>query len=128
MDFSIENDFVKRAIKKDYQERIIFELQSQKHREKAIDRLSHSPEAILKDVFTEYTVNDFSNVLGNINAKEKFYIIGKRYNFVNADLVHTTNFLHNYKMEERFAYLIKTYKQEIINDRLKSLENDFGQI
>ena len=54
MDFSIENDFVKRAIKKDYQERIIFELQSQKYREKAIDRLSHSPETILKDVFTEY--------------------------------------------------------------------------
>ena len=77
MDFSIENDFVKRAIKKDYQERIIFELQSQKHREKAIDRLSHSPETILKDVFTEYTVNDFSNVLGNINAKEKCYIISQ---------------------------------------------------
>ena len=35
MDFSIENDFVKRAIKKDYQERIIFELQSQKHGEKS---------------------------------------------------------------------------------------------
>ena len=30
------------------------------------------------------------------------------------------------KMEERFAYLIKEYKQNIINERLKNLENDFG--
>ena len=77
MFFSVEKDFVKRAIKKDYQERIIFELQSKKHREKAIDRFSHSPETILKNIFTEYTVNDFSNVLGNINAKEKCYIISQ---------------------------------------------------
>jgi hypothetical protein len=28
-------------------------------------------------------------------------------------------------MEERFAYLIKAYKQGIINERLKNLENDF---
>ena len=50
-----------------------------KHREKAIDRLSHSPETILKDVFTKYTVNDFSNVLCNINAKEKCYIISQNH-------------------------------------------------
>lgn len=61
-------------------------------------------------------------------VKHKFYIMGKRYNLVNADLEYTTNYLHSNKMEERFAFLIKAYKQEIINDRLKSLENDFGQI
>ena len=54
--------------------------------------------------------------------------MGKSYNLVNADLEHTTNFLHNDKMKERFAYLIKAYKQNIINERLKSLENDFEQI
>lgn len=54
-----------------------------------------------------------------------FYIMGKRYNLLNSDLEHTTNFLHNDKMEERFAYLIKAYKQYIINERLKKLENDF---
>ena len=78
--------------------------------------------------FGHYNKNSCLAVITNNFVKEKFYIIGKRYNFVNADLVHTTNFLHNYKMEERFAYLIKTYKQEIIKDRLKSLENDFEQI
>ena len=42
------------------------------------------------------------------------------------DLDHTTNYLNSDKMEERFNFLIKSYKQEMINDRLKSLENDFG--
>ena len=57
----------------------------------------------------------------HIIVKNKFYIMGKSYNLVNADLEHTTNFLHNDKMKERFAYLIKAYKQNIINERLKSL-------
>jgi hypothetical protein len=58
-------------------------------------------------------------------VKQKYYIMGKRFILVNSDLEHTTNFLHNDKMEERFAYLIKAYKQDIINERLKNLENDF---
>ena len=72
-----------------------------------------------------YNKNSWLARITNNFVKNKFYIMGKRYNLVNADLEHTTNFLHNSKMEERFAYLIKTYKQEIINERLKSLENDF---
>ena len=52
--------------------------------------------------------------------------VGQLANLIKKyDLEHTTNFLHNDKMEERFAYLIKAYKQNIINDRIKSLENDF---
>ena len=51
MDFSIENKFVKEYIKKEYQERLLFELQSKKHREKAIARFAHSSETILKDCF-----------------------------------------------------------------------------
>lgn len=78
--------------------------------------------------FGHYNKNSCLSVITNNFIKEKFYIMGKRYTLVNADLEHTTNFLHNDKMEERFAYLIKTYKQEIINDRLKSLENDFCEI
>lgn len=57
--------------------------------------------------------------------KHKFFYMGQSFNYVNGDLEHTTNFLHNDKMEERFAYLIKIYKQNIINDRLKKLEYDF---
>jgi len=64
-------------------------------------------------------------VITNNFVNNKFYIMGKRYKLVNSDLEHTTNFLHNDKMEERFTYLIKTYKQDIINERLKSLEYDF---
>ena len=75
-----------------------------------------------------YNKNSWLARITNNFVKNKFYIMGKRYNLVNADLEHTTNFLHNSKMEERFAYLIKAYKQNIINDRLKSLENDFEQI
>lgn len=58
-------------------------------------------------------------------VRNKLYILGKMHNWVDSDLEHTTNFLHNDKMEERFAYLIKTYNQEIINERLEKLENDF---
>ena len=72
-----------------------------------------------------YNKNSWLARITNNFVKNKFYIMGKRYNLVNADLEHTTNFLHNSKMEERFAYLIKAYKQNIINERLKSLENDF---
>ena len=75
-----------------------------------------------------YNKNSCLARITNNFVKNKFYIMGKRYNLVNADLEYTTNYLHSNKMEERFAFLIKAYKQEIINDRLKSLENDFGQI
>lgn len=64
-------------------------------------------------------------VITNNIVKKTFYIMGKMHNWADSDLEHTTNFLHNDKMEERFAYLIKTYKQEIINERLEKLENDF---
>ena len=73
-----------------------------------------------------YNKNSCLAVITDDFVRNKLYIMGKRYNLVNSDLEHTTNFLHNDKMEERFAYLIKTYKQEIINERLKNLENDFG--
>ena len=64
-------------------------------------------------------------VIANNFVKSTFYTFDEMHKLVNADLEHTTNFLHNDKMEERFAYLIKTYKQEIINERLEQLENDF---
>jgi hypothetical protein len=72
-----------------------------------------------------YNKNSGLAVITDDFVRNKLYIMGKRYNLVNSDLEHTTNFLHNDKMEERFAYLIKAYKQGIINERLKNLENDF---
>lgn len=72
-----------------------------------------------------YNKNSCLAVITNNFVKHTFYIMGNIYNTVNADIEQNTNFLHNDKMEERFAYLIKAYKQNIINERLKSLENDF---
>lgn len=76
-------------------------------------------------IIGHYNKNSCLAVITNNFVRDKLYILNKRYDLVNADLEHTTNFLHNDKMEERFAYLIKTYKKEIINYRLKNLENDF---
>lgn len=75
--------------------------------------------------FGHYNKNSNLAVITNHFVKHKYYIMGRIFDLVNSDLEHTTNFLHNDKMEERFAYLIKMYKQDIINERLKSLENDF---
>ena len=72
-----------------------------------------------------YNKNSCIAVITDNFVQQKFYIMGEMFNLVNSDLEHTTNFLHNDKMEERFAYLIKTYKQDIINQRLKNLEYDF---
>ena len=76
MDFSIEIDFVKKHIKKEYQERIIFELQSKKKREKAISRFSHSSEMILKDQFVKCTMAELQNHLtDSCGVKEECYMI-----------------------------------------------------
>lgn len=75
--------------------------------------------------FGYYNKNSCLAVITNNFVKENYYITGRIFDLVNSDLEHTTNFLHNDKMEERFTYLIKTYKQDIINERLKSLEYDF---
>ena len=76
MDFSIELDFVKKYVKKEYQERIIFELQSKKNREKALSRFSHSSDMILKDLFAKCTMAEFQNHLADLcDDKEECYII-----------------------------------------------------
>ena len=78
MDFSIEIDFVKKHIKKEYQERIIFELQSKKNREKAISRFSHSSDMILKDQFVKCTMAELQNHLDDsCGVKEKCYMISE---------------------------------------------------
>lgn len=72
-----------------------------------------------------YNKNNNLAVITDNFVKQKYFITGKHFTLVNSDLEHTTNFVHIDKMEERFAYLIKMYKQNIINQRLKSLEYDF---
>ena len=48
MNKSVEQFFVKTYIDKDYQERLLFELNSIKKRSKALSRFSHDVESILK--------------------------------------------------------------------------------
>ncbi len=76
MDFDIEIGFVKKHIKKNYQDRLIFELQSKKHREKALSRFSHFPESILNDSFKSCDVSEIEKLLcEKSNTREKSYII-----------------------------------------------------
>ena len=48
MNKSVEQFFVKTYIDKDYQERLLFELNSIKKRSKALSRFSHDVESFLK--------------------------------------------------------------------------------
>lgn len=76
MDFNIEIEFVKKHIKKEYQDRLLFELQSQKHREKAISRFSHNSEKILKNGFKCCNILDLKTYLFNVyDSKKKCYVI-----------------------------------------------------
>ena len=74
MDKKIEIEFVKKCIKETYQERILFELQSKKHREKAILRFSHSSENILKNNFVKSNISNMQSILSK-KTLEKCYII-----------------------------------------------------
>ena len=76
MDFNIEVDFVKKYIKKDFQDRLIFELQSKKHRERAIDRFSHFSQKILNNCFKCCNMLQIQElVCEKYDVKEKCYII-----------------------------------------------------
>lgn len=74
MDKKIEIEFVKKCVKETYQERLIFELQSKKHREKAILRFSHSSETILKNNFVKSTISNVQSI-SNKKSLEKCYVI-----------------------------------------------------
>lgn len=74
MDFSIEVFFVNNCIKTEYRERLLFELQSKKHREKAISRFAHSAETILKNGFVKTRFSDLKNCF-KANDLEMCYVI-----------------------------------------------------
>ena len=74
MDFVIESSFIRKCIKKEYQERLLFELQSKKHREKALSRFAHSSEILLKYGFEKIHISSLCNYLPKNNS-ESFYII-----------------------------------------------------
>lgn len=76
MDFNTETEFIKKYIKKEHQERLLFELQSPKKREKALFRFAHSSQEILKECFVKsMTIPDFKNLPFKVDFYEKCYIV-----------------------------------------------------
>ena len=87
-----ESDFVKIYVKKFYQDRLLFELSSQEHREKAISRFSHNAYSLLNErLITHQGLNHIRNCIHEVgNDNEKCHIIswdkkdGKCLSFHNA--------------------------------------------
>ena len=76
MDFNIELDFIKKYIKKEYRERIIFELQSKKKREKGISHFSHSAQTVLNDSFIPCPMTQLQDHLVALcSAQDECYMI-----------------------------------------------------
>lgn len=84
MNLNIEITFVKKCIKKEYQDRLLFELQSKKHREKAISRFCHSAETILKNGFEKCTISDLQEYLDTDKEAINYYIISSDLNDGNT--------------------------------------------
>ena len=68
MDKSVEHFFVKTYIDKDYQERLLFELNSIKKRSKALSRFSHDAEKVLNKVLDKRIITDLSELHENDKA------------------------------------------------------------
>ena len=58
MDKNTETSFVNKFVKKEYRDRLLFELCSKKHREKAISIFSHDSEIVLINNFVRTSVEE----------------------------------------------------------------------
>ena len=75
--------------------------------------------------FGHYNKNSCLANITDALIKNKFYIMGKRYTLLNSDLEHTSSYFHTNDLENRFTYLIKSYKQGMINEKLREIDSDF---
>lgn len=77
MNYETEIHFVKAYIKKEHQERLIFEFSSPKHREKALSRFSHNARHLLKERFIAYrSLQEAENEIRIAGARrDECYII-----------------------------------------------------
>lgn len=75
MDLGTESCFVRECIKKEYRERLEFELQSKKHRQKAMSRFAHDCVKILQVGYQTVTANELARLLGAVSEKESCYLI-----------------------------------------------------
>ena len=104
MDFDIEVSFVKDCIKKDFQDRIIYELKSKKHREKAKSRFAHSSENMLKECFKKLILYDLESSINTNNSNTCCYVIGDLF---DGEVILLKNAIE---------YLKKTYTPVILID------------
>ena len=95
----LEEKFVKKHIKNSFQDRLIFELSSKKHREKAIDRFSHQADVLLNDSYQKVKQSDLSFLKDEGNV----YV-------VSLDKIDGTTFSGN----EAFDYCWKTFSPVIL--------------
>lgn len=82
MDINYENTFVHNFINKRYRDRLLFELNSDKKRAKAIDRFSHDAESLIKadKIFAKGNIS--RTILEHELQKRKFaaaYVLSSNY-------------------------------------------------
>lgn len=107
MDTNIETEFVKTNIKHDYQERVLFELLSSKHRAKALSRFAHSSKKILKDRFVEVNTEFLQGYMSKYLSKQnECYLIS------DASIDGTTM-----KIYDAWEYIQKTVMMTIVISR-----------
>ncbi len=75
MDVNVESCFVRECIKKEYRERVQFELQSKKHRQKAMSRFAHDCVKILQVGYETVTASELVRILDTASDKEPCYLI-----------------------------------------------------
>ena len=76
MDLYRETSFVNKYIKKEFKDRLLFELRSIKKRSKAISRFAHRCEELLQNSYTKHDTADLQRVLSiTTTSEEQCYII-----------------------------------------------------
>ena len=72
----IEVNFVKQCIRKELQDRLLFELQSPKHRDRAVSRFSHRAENVLSSAFNCVDQHELENFFdSNCEKRQMGYVI-----------------------------------------------------
>lgn len=75
MDVNVESGFVRECIKKEYRERVQFELQSKKHRQKAMSRFAHDCGKILQNGYKMCKASELAEFFDAVPDKALCYLI-----------------------------------------------------
>ena len=75
MDVNVESGFVRDCIKKEYRERLQFELQSKKHRQKALSRFAHDCQSILQNTYQTRKASELTELWATVPENTPCYLI-----------------------------------------------------